>query len=178
MTNAELYRLIINLIRFGTVEEIDLSMTPPKVRVRSGELLTDWIPWLTQRAGSARTWWPPTVDEQVVMLAPGGELATAVILAALYQETAAPPATGKNTHTTRYPDNALFQYEPDTGTLTLTGIKKLVLCATEINIDSQTLSLTGTVSHSGDQLSSNGKILHSHKHGGVKAGGDATGTPQ
>ncbi|CNE62317.1 hypothetical protein [Yersinia mollaretii] len=37
MTNAEIYRLIMNLIRFGIVEQVNLALDPPKARMRCGE---------------------------------------------------------------------------------------------------------------------------------------------
>lgn len=39
-------------------------------------------------------------------------------------------------------------------------------------------SITGNISHSGGELSSNGVTLHTHQHSGVKAGGDCSGGPQ
>lgn len=43
-------------------------------RVKTGELETNWISWLTLRAGNARTWWRPSEGEQVVLLSLGGNL--------------------------------------------------------------------------------------------------------
>ncbi|UMT46983.1 hypothetical protein AOY90_15755 [Escherichia coli] len=40
----------------------------------------DWLQWLTHRAGRSRTWWAPSVGEQVLILAVGGELDTAFVL--------------------------------------------------------------------------------------------------
>ncbi|WP_244859251.1 hypothetical protein [Shewanella dokdonensis] len=44
---ADLRRRIDNLLRLGTVEAVRAG----ECRVKSGELLTDWRPYLTQRAG-------------------------------------------------------------------------------------------------------------------------------
>ena len=102
MTNAEIYRLIMNLIRFGIVEQVNLILDPPKARVRCGELLTDWLPWSVRRAGNARTWWPPTEGEQVIILAAGGELSAGVIIASLNQKSIPAPTTTANTQHTAY----------------------------------------------------------------------------
>ncbi len=48
-------RLIINLIRTGVVTEVDRENW--LCRVKTGDLETNWINWLTLRAGNARTWW-------------------------------------------------------------------------------------------------------------------------
>jgi phage baseplate assembly protein V len=39
-------------------------------------------------------------------------------------------------------------------------------------------AMTGNISHSGGSLSSNGIVLHTHKHGGVQTGGGQTQGPQ
>ncbi len=131
MTNAEIYRLIMNLIRFGIVEQVNLALDPPKARVRCGELLTDWLPWSVRRAGNARTWWPPTEGEQVIILAAGGELSAGVIIASLYQKSASAPINTANTQHATYPDGAVIEYNADTGALKASGIKTATLDAGE-----------------------------------------------
>lgn len=69
---AELQRKLANIVRIGLVKEIDYEKA--KVRVKIGEFLTDWLPWITERAGKDTSWAPPDIDEQVVVLSPFGEL--------------------------------------------------------------------------------------------------------
>lgn len=66
---TEIMRLITNLIRTGVVTEVDRENW--LCRVKTGELETNWISWLTLRAGNARTWWRPSEGEQVVLLSLG-----------------------------------------------------------------------------------------------------------
>ena len=49
-----LARMIENLIRFGTIAET--QMKPPRVRVKTGDLLTGWLPWIALRAGADTDW--------------------------------------------------------------------------------------------------------------------------
>ncbi|HAZ7306239.1 TPA: phage baseplate assembly protein V [Escherichia coli] len=65
-------RLITNLIRTGVVTEVDRENW--LCRVKTGDLETNWINWLTLRAGKSRTWWKPSVGEQVVLFSLGGNL--------------------------------------------------------------------------------------------------------
>jgi phage baseplate assembly protein V len=51
-------RLITNLIRTGIVTEVDRDGW--LCRVKTGDLETNWINWLTYRAGKSRTWWCPS----------------------------------------------------------------------------------------------------------------------
>jgi phage baseplate assembly protein gpV len=37
--------------------------------------------------------------------------------------------------------------------------------------------MTGNLTHSGGSITSNGVVVHNHKHGGVQTGGGNTGTP-
>lgn len=67
---TEIMRLITNLIRTGVVTEVDRKNW--LCRVKTGDLETNWISWLTLRAGNARTWWRPSEGEQVVLLSLGG----------------------------------------------------------------------------------------------------------
>ncbi len=56
------------MIRTGLVVETDPT---PVAAVRIiGGMCTDWLQWLTHRAGRSRTWWAaPSVGEQVLILA-------------------------------------------------------------------------------------------------------------
>ena len=60
---AELARLIENLIRLGTVAEVQVE--PPRVRVKTGNVTTAWRPWFALRAGADREWDPPTIGEVI-----------------------------------------------------------------------------------------------------------------
>jgi phage baseplate assembly protein V len=129
MTIAELYRLLCNLVRTGVVAEIDLARQ--RCRVTSGKLTTDWIPWLASRAGKSRTWWAPSVGEQVILLAIGGELDTAFVLPAVYSDDfPAPSASAEALHMT-FSDGAVIEYEPETGALSATGIKSADIQASD-----------------------------------------------
>lgn len=113
MTNAaELLRLIHNMIRLGTIAEVDHAAA--RVRVTIGALCTDWLPWQAPRAGATRDWDPPTVGEQVVVLAAGGELTTAIVLTGLF--STGNPAPGDTPDNCRriYPDGAVIDYNHKT----------------------------------------------------------------
>ncbi len=117
MTNAaELLRLIHNLIRFGTIAEVDHGnpnvepVQPPRVRVDIGDMKTGWLRWIETRAGTTRTWCPPTVDEQVIVISPGGDLNAAVVLTGLFRDLhRAPSDNGDHFHAVM-PDGAVIDY--------------------------------------------------------------------
>ncbi|WP_106495463.1 phage baseplate assembly protein V, partial [Escherichia coli] len=118
-----------NLIRTGVVTEVDRENW--LCRVKTGELETNWISWLTLRAGNARTWWRPSEGEQVVLLSLGGNLETAFALPAVYSNQFALPSTSANACATEHPDCGWFEYEPATGRWYVRGIKSMVIEAAD-----------------------------------------------
>ncbi|MBK4769367.1 MAG: phage baseplate assembly protein V [Pantoea sp. Morm] len=173
---TEIMRLITNLIRTGIVSEVD------KVnwlcRVKTGDLETNWINWLTLRAGNTRTWWKPSVGEQVVLLSLGGNLETAFALPAIYSEAFPPPDYSEDGATTVFKDGGWFQYEPESGQLLIRNIKSVLIEASDkielntahfvVNADQTRLNsptvITGdTAIHGGTEL-----------NGGAKISGDVT----
>ncbi len=189
---AELHRRIENLIRTGTVNEVNRD----RVRIHTGELVTNWIPWLTMRAGDARTWWRPSLGEQVVLLCLSGELTTAVALPAIYSDKYPAPVLDEQVQHSVYPDGAVVEYDPHSGLLKATGVKSAlieastsvtlktpkVICTQHLETDTLDVksggSFSGNVSHTGGSFTSNSVILHDHVHTGVERGGSNTGGPQ
>ena len=47
----------------------------------------NWMPWLSRRAGLDAEWWKPDLDEQVLVLAPSGNLAIGVVAGSIYRGT-------------------------------------------------------------------------------------------
>lgn len=119
----DISRLLRNLIRTGVVVETDLAAG--RCRVKTGGITTDWLQWLTQRAGRSRSWWAPSVGEQVMLLAVGGELSTAFILPGIFSDAHPAPAASADGWHVAFPDGATLSYEPDTGALQVAGIKTL-----------------------------------------------------
>lgn len=125
----ELARALRNMIRTGIIVETDLNAG--RCRVQTGGMCTDWLQWLTHRAGRSRTWWAPSVGEQVLILAVGGELDTAFVLPGIYSgDNPAPSASADALHI-RFPDGAVIEYEPETSALTVSGIKTASVTASD-----------------------------------------------
>ncbi|HCI8641161.1 TPA: phage baseplate assembly protein V [Enterobacter hormaechei] len=205
-TIQELARAIRNLIRSGVVTEVDTVQG--LCRVQSGGIQTTWLNWLTTRAGRSRTWWAPSVGEQVLLLAIGGELDTAFVLPGIFSDDNSAPSASADAWHVVFPDGAVMEYEPETSALTVTGIKTadvtasesitatvplvLVKASTSITLDTPEVictnklttatlevqkggTLKGNIEHTGGSLSSNGRVLHTHKHPGDSGG--QTGAP-
>lgn len=128
-TLQELSRLLRNMIRTGVIVEIDLD--DGRCRVQTGGIVTDWLQWLTARAGRSRSWWAPSVGEQVVVFAIGGELDTAFVLPGIFSDDHPAPSASADAFHITFPDGAVIEYEPETGALTVSGIKTADVTASD-----------------------------------------------
>jgi len=107
MTEAE--RRLSNVVMLGQVAELDAKKA--RVRVQAGPILTAWLPFATARAGLDRTWHAPEPGEQVVLVAPGGDLNQAVVVGSLYRDAYPPPADSANISRTEWKDGAALAYD-------------------------------------------------------------------
>lgn len=118
---SETYRKLASMIRFGTVTGVDLSdPTAPRVACTVGGLDTESLPWHALRAGKTQHWSAPTVGEQVVVLAPGGETSLGFVLGGFYSSDNPAPSTDPNVDMTQYPDGSIVQYDSAAHVLTVT----------------------------------------------------------
>ncbi|WP_353287798.1 phage baseplate assembly protein V [Wolbachia endosymbiont (group B) of Gerris lacustris] len=124
---SELNRKLANVIRIGVVKEIDYEKA--KVRVKIGEFLTDWLPWITSKAGKDRDWSPPDIDGQVMVFSPLGELSLGVVLAGIYQEKYPAPENKKEINSIKFQDGTKFTYDKGKHHLEIEVVDKITLKA-------------------------------------------------
>jgi len=168
----ELNRKIENIVRLGSVEQVRLGK-PARCRVRTGGLLSNWVPFFSLRAGgrAGRTWWPPVVGEQCVLLCPGGDLLQGVALAGLFSDDA--PQGSED------PNQFLQEWSGDDFMSWLDG-ELLIQCATAITLQvgDQRLRITPESIRATPDILADSISLRHHHHGGVRAGDQVTGEPQ
>ena len=114
-TLNDLGRRLANIIRIGTIFEIDFQAA--KARVKIGELETDFLPWANANSGSNNSWNPPEIDEQVIILSPSGDLSQAVILPSLYKNNASD--SDQNIKSITYQDGSKISFNVSSGILDL-----------------------------------------------------------
>ena len=190
MELAELIRLLENVVRTGTVTEIDEEKW--RVRVQSGGLSPNWMRWTAQRAGAFKVWIPPSIGEQVWFLCLGGNTDVAFIGGSLYSDDNPAPGASRNEMVVTAPDGARFRYDAEAGALRVTGIKTAAIEASvKITLDTPEVECTnllttkslnvreggemhGDITHTGGACTSNGVQVDDHDHGGVERGGSWT----
>jgi phage baseplate assembly protein V len=175
----DILRLLRNLIRIGTVNAVDLDNT--LCRVETGGNLTDWLNWLTFRAGRTRSWSAPSVGEQVLIFALGGELDTAFVLCGIFSDDFPAPSVSADALHITFPDGAVLEYEPATGGLSVTGIKTANVQASEsitasskvvmvkahkITLDAPEVVCTNKLTTGTLEVKSGGKMTGSIQHTG------------
>ncbi|TIH12744.1 phage baseplate assembly protein V [Marinifilum sp. JC120] len=106
---SETDRRLANVIRIGTVAEADYPKA--RYRVSFGAAVTDWLPWLTFRAGGDLSWWAPEVGEQVVVLAPSGETSGGIVLGSIYSKDHPAPADRPTICRVVFKDGAVMEYD-------------------------------------------------------------------
>lgn len=107
MTEAE--RRISNVALMGQVVALDTARA--RVRVQAGLITTGWLPFATMRAGEDRTWHPPEPGEQVLLVAPGGDLNQAVVVGSVYRAEHPAPADSADVSRTLFKDGAVMDYD-------------------------------------------------------------------
>ncbi|AYW93421.1 phage baseplate assembly protein V [Yersinia pseudotuberculosis] len=141
---AGLKRLLANIIRIGIVSDVDLANG--LCRVKMGNLETDWLNWLTLRAGRVRFWSAPSLGEQVMVISIGGELTTGFVLPAVFSDANPAPSQSADAIVITFPDGARFEYEPETSHLAVTGIATAVIEAGEsIHATAPNMTCTASV---------------------------------
>lgn len=187
----DIERRLASVLRVGVVEALDEAKA--RVRVKAGNVTTAWIPWTAMRAGPDRQWSAPEVGEQVIVAAPGGDLAQGVVIGSIYRDQHPAPADSKDTTRYTWSDGSSESYDrqghayslniPHDGSVTITvGGTTWVLRNNSAELTTDLLTINGNVRLNGrmdatvDVTAAN-VSLKNHTHGGVMRGGANTNPP-
>jgi phage baseplate assembly protein V len=168
---GELDRRVNNMVRFGTVFEVDPSAALAKVNL--GELVTDWLPWAITRAGNNRTWYAPEVGEQVILLS-AGDPSMGVIIGALYQT--AHPANGStiDVERTTYQDGTVVEYDRASHQLLIDASAStsnvLIKCSTATINATSSVTVDSPMTHCTGQLMVDGLLTYGNGIAGTGGG--------
>ena len=113
---AELYRLLNNLIRFGTIVDpatLDPAREcpPDRVIVESAGLVSRPLIFVVPMAGEDRKWRKPSYGEQVLIFCQGGRFENGVVMAGLFQNAFPAPGQDEHQHITEYRDGTRITYD-------------------------------------------------------------------
>lgn len=179
-TPTELQRLIDNLIRIGTVTAVRSG----ECRVKTGDLITNWRPYITKRAGNNRTRHRLSIGEQVMLLSVSGDLRNAYIVGPIHCDAFPEPLAGDDNPDldhTEYSDGAIIEYNPQTGELNATGIMAAKIKASvSVTLDAPKVICTNLL-QAKRVVSETAKVgtveVTTHGHKEVQRGSDTSGGP-
>lgn len=163
--SAEADRRIANLVQVGRVTAVDGGTGTARVQI--GDLATASIPVCALRAGATAVWWMPSAGEQVLVLAPSGDMARAVIVASLWSGNA--PST----------DASVPMIDLRGGNMILKGgtifIEADIEITGDVSIDGD-MAISGSID-SAAEITASGIELTTHVHDGVLPGAAKTQGP-
>lgn len=169
---ADIERRMANVVRHGTVAEVDPK---GRVRLKIGEnkdgspFLSPWVPY-SQVAGALKVHSPPSVGQQMTLIAPTGDTKQAVALPMTWSNQNTAPSEQGNEHVLTFGQVRLD----------MTG-GKLKITAPEIELvaggHSQKLTGSGSTFTGGRVEHDGNNIGKDHKHRDVVPGGALTGIP-
>ncbi len=188
MRLSDVERRLSQTVVYGVVEQADYKAG--KYRVRSGEILSNWLPMRQVRAGAVRSWEPLHKGEQVVLVAPSGDLAQAAIIGSIASNKS--PATSDKPEITRtvFEDGTVIEHDdknkstiveaPSGGTISLkVSDATFMISEDTISLRADNILLEGDIIAHGDKLTHNDRNVGStHVHGGIKPGLSDTNTPK
>lgn len=173
--------LLGQMAGFGKIETVDL--VAGRVTVALGDVITGPIRWIMGGGGKTQVWSRPKVGEQVLILAPEGDIAGAIALRGV-ASSAFPPVGDQDREVVQFEDGAIVAYDPGThalavmlpsgGAITIAAeggltIKGPVKITGPVDID-------GTLTAKDDVIGA-GKSLKSHIHQKVQPGTGVSGSP-
>lgn len=166
-TPAETDRRLGDLLRYGTVCEVN----DWRCRVRLDEgFETDWIDMPLLRCGNVRIWAPYSVDEQVSLVCPDGDIAAATIHASHASREFPAWSHSPKCTSIDWADGSRIVYDPDQkwilvhaadGMIRLSAPKGLEILG-DVEIDGK-LKATGEIS-SDDDVKADSVSLKNHDH--------------
>lgn len=169
-------------LTYGRIASVDLSAG--RVTVAMGDVETQPIRWFTGGSGGTRVWSRPKVGEQVMVIAPGGDIAGAVTLRGL--DCNAFPLIGDDARELiAFEDGAILAYDPDAHKLEVVlpaGATVSIVAPGGVTLDCD-VRITGDLLVDGkadvsDDVKAGTVSLQHHKHPGVQPGSGTSLEPQ
>ena len=162
---AELERRISQIIRSGTVDQVDAASGLVRLKIGSGatgELLSPWVSY-GQTGGALKAHIPPSVGQQMTLMSPSGGFDQSIALPMGFSDANPSPSSAG--------DQNVITFGSATITLNGSGLT-IAVGGVSMAISSAGVAITGgSVTHNGKNIGS------THIHGGVVSGPANTSVP-
>lgn len=169
-------------LEYGRISSVDLASG--RVVVAIGDVESQPIRWFTGGSGGTRFWSRPKVGEQVMVVAPSGDIAGAVAMRGLDCD-AFPSVGDPDRELVEFEDGAVIAYNPTSHKLEVVlpaGATVSIIAPGGVTLDCDVritgdLVVDGKAGVTGDVVGA-GKSLKNHTHAGVQAGSGFSGPPR
>lgn len=170
--SAELHRRLENLIRFGTIKAIYPAKPFTTVTVTIGEITTAKLRFLSLRAGKTKTWDPPSIGEEVMVLSPSGVLEMGVVIAGFNNADNPSPSDDLNQTIRIFEDGCIFTYDVSSHELTAilpAGGKAILTAPGGVTVNGDTtingnVQVNGSVAMTGNNTVGGSQLVQGSSH--------------
>lgn len=156
-------RALQMLLRMGTVYEVDCESVPPKARIESGELITDFLPFPCDMGHNFRRWRAARVGAQVLFACPSGDTRQGVIVK-FYNTTDHPqPETDPAVDLVEFDDGTILRKDGEE--LRIDSAVPVYIKAEQITLDGNVLVTGGDLVKAGGSVTHDGVLIDkTHVH--------------
>lgn len=171
--NADINRRLENLIRFGTIKTVNPSKPIPLVTVDLDDIVTPEIRFFSARSGDDSTWDPPSLDEEVMVISPCGEIGpTSVVFYGLYNNDHPAPSDDLSKKIRVFADGCVIAYDVAAHHLSAilpSGGKAIVTANGGITVNGNTtingnLQVNGSTAMTGNNTVGGSQLVQGSSH--------------
>lgn len=171
--NADINRRLENLIRFGKIKTVNPSKPIPLVTVDLDDIVTPEIRFFNARSGDDSNWDPPSLDEEVMVISPCGEIGpTSVVFYGLYNNEHPAPSDDLNKKIRVFADGCVIAYDVSAHQLSAilpSGGKAVVTADGGITVNGNTtingnLQVNGSTAMTGNNTVGGSQLVQGSSH--------------
>ncbi len=149
--DAETFRRIANLVAIGTVTQSRSVDGVSLCRVKIGDRVTDFLPYMQHSSSFKKRAVPVREGEQVVVLHPFGDGDFGIVIGSIFNKASKEPAGYSDTkEVIEFEDGTRISYDSATSTLDLSAVGSVNVVCDSASVQAGSISITATTSHSGD----------------------------
>lgn len=145
MIMSDVLRKTDNLIRVGTIVDVDLSSAPAMVRVEVDEgVRSDWMPFSQSFVGETMIWCAPKIGTSGLVVSEGGENRVNRFFPCFNDESNA-PGLSSNDFKIFLKNGDSIHHDSGSGTLTINSSNQVVVNSETADVNAPNITLNGNV---------------------------------
>ncbi|GAA5097338.1 phage baseplate assembly protein V [Wohlfahrtiimonas larvae] len=140
---SDLLRKLDNLIRVGTIAEVNLSSAPAMVRVEVDEgVKSDWMPFSQAFIGQTMIWCAPKIGMSGLVVSEGGENRVNRFFPC-FNDSSNAPALGEDDFKIFLKNGDSIHHNSDSGILTINSASQVIVNSKKADVNAAKITLNG-----------------------------------